>query len=257
MRDMTVRYEANPPKILPGVDTSDSIQRFVERIRIISKRCDAVHLTEDVLGLQRVLPITVGRIIREEIPDLSITASLRVRDKSEDEISGCVRDYIDAGFAGILILMGDPSQRRREDSGQIPSLTVKRLGKQGIDSEIDLYLSISNKPDFSKIGKKLDARPKGFMTQVIQNLSQVQDLSHNLKGFATIPILLYPSPKNTKSAKFLNLDLRSYSQEFEELLNKTYKITGDVLLTSPNDFTGLSEFLERFSAQSTKYFASG
>ena len=147
--------------------------------------------------------------------------------------------------AGILILMGDPSQTGKSDSGQIPSLTAKRLREQGVNSKIDLYLSISNKPNFSKIGKKIEANPKGFMTQVIQNIEQVQDLSENLKGFSVIPILLYPSPKNEKSAKFLNLDLASYSKEFEELLNQTHKITGDVLLTSPSDFSGLNEFLEK------------
>jgi homocysteine S-methyltransferase len=110
-----------------------------------------------------------------------------------------------------------------------------------------LYLSISNKPNFSKIGKKIDASHKGFMTQVIQNIEQVQDLSENLKGFLIIPIILYPSPKNEKSAKFLNLDLTTYSQKFEELLKKTQNITGDVLLTSPNDFGGLNKFLEKSS----------
>ena len=244
---MTIRYEANPPKILPGVDTNESIQKFVEKIKIISKKCDAIHLTENVLGFQRVSPIEAGKIIRKEIPGLPITVSLRVRDKSENEISEFVDNCISIGFSGILVLMGDPSQTGKEDSGQIPSLTVKRLREQGVDSKIDLYLSISNKPNFSKIGKKLDANPKGFMTQVIQNIEQVQDLSENLKGFSIIPILLYPSSKNEKSAKFLNLDLTKYSQEFEELLKKTHDITGDVLLTSPSDFGGLNKFLEKAS----------
>ncbi len=244
---MTIRYEANPPKILPGVDTNESIQKFVEKIKIISKKCDAIHLTENVLGFQRVSPIEVGKIIKKEIPSLPITVSLRVRDKCENEISEFVDNCISIGFSGILILMGDPSQTGKEDSGQIPSLTVKRLREQGVDSKIDLYLSISNKPNFSKIGKKIDASPKGFMTQVIQNIEQVQDLSENLKGFLIIPIILYPSPKNEKSAKFLNLDLTTYSQKFEELLKKTQDITGDVLLTSPNDFGGLNEFLEKSS----------
>jgi len=242
---MTIRYEANPPKILPDVDTNESIQKFVEKIKIISKKCDAIHLTENVLGFQRVSPIEAGKIIKKEIPSLPITVSLRVRDKSESEISEFVDNCISIGFSGILILMGDPSQTGKKDSGQIPSLTVKRLREQGVDSKIDLYLSISNKPNFSKIGKKIEATPKGFMTQVIQNIKQVQDLSENLKGFSIIPILLYPSPKNEKSAKFLNLDLDSYSKEFEELLNQTQKITGDVLLTSPSDFSGLNEFLEK------------
>ena len=254
---MTIRYEANPPKILRNIDTNESILKFVEKIKIISKKCDAIHLTENVLGYQRVSPIKVGKIIKQEIPDLSITVSLRVRDKSEKEITKFVEDCISIGFSGILILMGDPSQTGKRDSGQIPSLTIKKLREQGLDSKIDLYLSISNKPNFSKIEKKLNANPKGFMTQVIQNIKQVQDLSDNLNGFSVIPIMLYPSPKNEKSAKFLDLDLSTYSQEFEELLEKTHEITRDVLITSPNDFRGLDEFLGKLYNQSTKYFAFG
>ena len=242
---MTIRYEANPPKILPEINTDESIIKFIKKIKIISKKCDAVHLTENVLGFQRVSPIKVGKIIRDEIPDLPITVSLRVRDKNEKEISEFVNNCIGIGISGILILMGDPSQSGKQDSGQIPSTVVKRLREQGIGSQIDLYLSISNKPNFAKITKKIEANPKGFMTQVIQNLEQVQNLADNLKEFSIIPIILFPSEKNEKSAKFLNLDLSKYSQKFEELVKKTHGITGDVLITSPSDFNGLSEFLEK------------
>ena len=243
--NMTIRYEANPPKILPGVDTNESIAKFIKKIKIISKKCDAIHLTENVLGYQRVSPIEVGKIIRKEIPDIPITVSLRVRDKSEKEISEFVENCISIGFSGILALMGDRSQTGKPDLGQIPSTIVKRLKEQGIDSKIDLYLSISNEPDFSKIRKKLEANPKGFMTQVVQNLEQVQNLSDNLKEFSVIPIILFPSEKNQKSAKFLNLDFSSYSQGFEEFVKKVHNITGDVLITSPSDFNGLNEFLEK------------
>lgn len=242
---MTIRYEANPPKILSDVDTDESIKKFIERIKNISKKCDAIHLTENVLGFQRVSPLEVGKIIRKEIPDLPITVSLRVRDKSEEEIFEFVEDCVDIGFSGVLILMGDPSQTGKPDSGQIPSLTLKKLREKKLDAKIDLYLSVSNKPNFSKLGKKLDAKPKGFMTQVVQNVEQVQALADNLKEFSIIPIILFPSQKNEKSAKFLGLDLESYSQEFEELLKKSHEITGDVLVTSPNDFTGLNEFLSK------------
>jgi len=242
---MTIRYEANPPKVLPDVDTNESITKFIKKIKIISKKCDAIHLTENVLGYQRVSPIEVGKIIRKEIPHIPITVSLRVRDKTENEISEFVESCISIGFSGILVLMGDPSQTGASDSGQIPSTTIKKLREKGIDSKIDLYLSISNKPNFSKIRKKLDASPKGFITQVVQNLEQVQNLSDNLKGFSVIPIILFPSEKNEKSAKFLNLELASYNQEFEEFVKKAHKITGDVLITSPNDFDGVNEFLEK------------
>ena len=242
---MTIRYEANPPKILPGIDTNESITKFIEKIKIISKKCDAIHVTENVLGYHRVSPIEIGKIIKKEIPDLPITVSLRVRDKNEKEITQFVDSCISIGFSGILILMGDPSQTGKPDSGEIPSTTVKKLRERGIDSKIDLYLSISNKPNFSKIGKKLEAKPKGFITQVVQNLEQVQNLYENLKGFSIIPIILFPSEKNEKSAKFLNLDLTSYSKDFEELLKKAHAITGDVLITSPSDFNGLDKFLEK------------
>ena len=247
---MTVRYEANPPKILPGTDTNESVQKFVEKIKTISKKCDAIHLTENVLGFERVSPIDAGKKIRKEMPNLPMTASLRVRDKTENEISEFVENSITVGFSGILILMGDPSQTNKPDSGQIPSATVKRLQRDTTHERIDLYLSISNKPNFSKIGKKLDASPKGFMTQVVQDITQVKSLSENLRGIPIIPILLYPSPKNAKSAKFLNLDLDRYGKNFEVLLKETYAITGDILLTSPNDFDGLDTFLERFPIKS-------
>ena len=249
---MTIRYEANPPKILPGLDINSSITKFVEKIKIISKNCDAIHLTENVLGFQRVSPITVGKIIKREIPDKPITVSLRVRDKTEGEILEFVDSCVSCGISGILVLMGDPSQTGKQDSGQVPSSVVTKLKEQKIDSKLDLYLSISNNPNFSKISKKLKAKPRGFMTQVVHNIEQVRNLSENLNNFSIIPIVLFPSEKNEKSAKFLNLKLESYREKFEELVKQTQDITGDILITSPNDFNGLNDFLEK-NNQSTKY----
>jgi len=143
-----------------------------------------------------------------------------------------------------LILMGDPSQSKSQDLGLIPSSVVSNLKKK-YETKIDLYLSISNKPNFLKIGKKIKANPKGFMTQVIQNIQQVQNLSDNLKEFSIIPIILFPSEKNQKSADFLGLNLEEYSNEFHKLVTETYKITEDILITSPNDFNGLKDYLEK------------
>ena len=244
---MTIRYEANPPKILSNVNTDESIRKFLDKIKKISKKCDAIHLTENVLGHKRVSPIKIGEIIKKEIPDIPITVSLRVRDKDENEIEKFVDKCISIGITGILIIMGDPSQTNISDSGLIPSTVISNLKKKKYDSKIELYLSISNKPNFSKIGKKLRANPKGFMTQVVQNIQQVQNLSDNLKQFSIIPIILFPSEKNQKSADFLGLNLSEYSKEFDKFVKETYKITGDILITSPNDFNGLKEYLENYS----------
>jgi homocysteine S-methyltransferase len=241
---MTIRYEANPPKILPDVNTEESIIKFVEKMKIISKKCDTIHITENVLGHQRVSPIKIGGIIKKEIPDTPITVSLRVRDKNNDEIIKFVETCISIGVAGILILMGDPAQSGAPDSGLVPSRVVTNLKEKGYNSKIKLYLSISNKPNFSKIVKKIKAQPNGFMTQVVQNIEQVQNLVNNLKQFSIIPIILFPSEKNQKSADFLGLNLEEYSKEFDKFVKEIHKITKDVLITSPNDFKGLNEYLK-------------
>lgn len=241
---MTVRYEANPPKILPSTDLEYAVSEFIKKIKMISAYCDAIHLTEDVLGFQRVSPIKVGRMIKENLPNMPITVSLRVRDKTESQIQEFVDECINTDFSGILVLMGDPSQYGKHDSGEIPSTTVKKLHSQGIDSKIDLFLSVPNNPDFEKLGKKIDAEPRGFITQVIQSPEQVQNLHDGLPGFAIIPIILFPSEKNLKSAKFLNIDFATYGKNFEKFVGDVHKITNDILITSPNDFHGLKRFLE-------------
>ena len=136
---MTIRYEANPPKIIPGADIEESISKFIDKIKLISTKCDAIHLTENVLGFQRVSPIKVGKIIRKEIPNLPITVSLRVRDKTQEEIDSFVQQVIDEGFSGILVLMGDPPQDGQKDSGLFPSQIVKNL-KESLTDEFDVVL---------------------------------------------------------------------------------------------------------------------
>ena len=242
---MTIRYEANPPKILPDVNLEESITKFIEKIRLISNNCDAIHLTENVLGYNRVSPLELGAKIKKEMPNIPITVSLRVINRTKNEIQEFVNKSIENKFSGILVLMGDPSKTEKKTPGLIPSCVVRSLREKNYSSKIDLYLSIPNNPDFAKVRKKIDAKPKGFITQVIQNIDQVQRLSDNLNGFSLIPIVLYPSEKNQKSADFLNIDFSQYRNNFAEFLDKVKSITGDVLITSPSDFKGLREFLEK------------
>lgn len=242
---MTIRYEANPPKILPGVNLEESITKFIDKIELISKNCDAIHLTENVLGYQRASPIEIGKKIRNKFPHIPITVSLRVRDKNIEQVKNIVQESINGGFSGVLVLLGDPSQENPKNLGLVPSQVVKSLRQDGYDKKIDLYLSISSSPNFQKISKKLDATPKGFVTQVIQSIEQVKTLAKNLDGFSIIPIILFPSEKNQKSAEFLNLDFAEYRGNFEEFVSKIHQITGDVLLTSPSDFASLNEFLSK------------
>lgn len=244
---MTVRYEANPPKILPDVDPEESLQRFVGRVQSIAGHCDAIHLTANVLGNKRVSPVEAGMRIRDNIPDLPITVSLRVRDMRDSaDIERFVDDCIAAKFSGILVLRGDPPRDGRDDPGRVPSEVVRMLRGRGLDSKIDLYLSTPGRPDFGKIQKKIDAMPRGFVTQVVRSPDHVRRLVAGLKSrgnFTVIPIVLYPSAKNAASARFLGLDTGTYAKNFEGFVDDIHGITGDVMITSPSDFAGLEGFL--------------
>lgn len=240
---MTIRYEANPPKIGSVGDAAALMDRFLARVRKVSGVCDAVHVTENVLGFERVSPLDAGTAIRDEMPGLPITASLRVRDRSAEEVADTVSRYADAGFEGVLVLMGDPRRSGGPDSGLVPSEMVSMLSKGGMGSRIKLYLSISNRPDFGRIKKKLAAGPAGFVSQVVQDAGQVRELREKLDGFEVIPTVLFPSPKNAPSAGFLGLDMSAYGADFGGFVEEVHSLTGDVLLTSPADFAGLLGFL--------------
>ena len=76
-----------------------------------------------------------------------------------------------------------------------------------------------------------------LFTQVIRNKDDVHDICKKLEplGFRIIPCILIPSEKNAPSAKFLNLDWSSYSQNTREFIKSVHETAGDVLLTSPSD----------------------
>ena len=245
----TVRYESNPPKV--GTDARDrdaAVQKSLGRLQAIAPKCDAIHITENVLGFERVSPITMGELLKERVPDMPVTVSLRVRDKTELEIHRFVARCIESKFDGILVLMGDPSRDARPDTGQVPSAVVERLRLQGVDSEIDLYMSVSNDTPPRQIQKKVRAGPAGFFTQVVQDADQIREIAGRLEGFRIIPVILHPSPKNQRSAEFLGLDLGSYERGFDEFVREAYGITGDILITSPSDFAAADSFLAGFGS---------
>ena len=241
---MTIRYEINPPKTS---DPPSRIELLDTRIEQISNFCDGIHVTDSVLGIERISPLIIGAEIKQKHPKLNVTISLRVIDKTIPQITDFVDAAIHANLDGILVLMGDPSPDNDYKSGVIPSFAVSSLIKDGFGKKITLYLSLPSKPNFEKISKKVNSTPNGFVTQVIHDASQVKRLYDylNPKNFKIIPCLLFPSPKNSRSAEFLKLDWSNYEDDFSSFVLEIESITGDVLLTSPNDFKGALDFLTR------------
>ena len=237
---MTLLYEANPPKVDGSKD--GALELFMERLCSVSEVCGGVHITENVLGMRRVSPILAGRRLRRVMPDIPMSLTMRVRDKDSASIEAFARDAADAGFTGMLVVAGDPAPDA-PGSGQVPSGVVRRLALNGTVPGMDLYLSIPTDPDYTTMAPKLAARPKGFITQVVQRPEQAERIVDALPGYEIIPIVLYPSPKNKKAADFLDLDMGAYSDGFDALVRRIHDASGRVLLTSPGDFDGLRGFL--------------
>ena len=249
---MVIRYEINPPKINQEVSLSDEetgklLDKVKLRVSEIETTCDGIHFTDSVLGIPRVSPVITGTLIRKSNEKIQITTSLRVRDKSLSTLTKLMEDVISSKLNGVLILKGDASPNEQKDSGLIPSKTVKYFKDLGFDKKMDIFLSLPNNPDFNKIQKKIEAEPTGFITQVIHSIEEVSRISDKLKpdGFKIIPCVLLPSEKNAKSAQFLKLDWSDYKENTLHFINEIHEITGDVLITSPNDFTYAKEILSK------------
>ena len=244
---MTIRYELNPPRV-DGY-TQKQIDTISQRILSISSVCDGIHLTDSVLGIPRISPFEIAKLVRKYDKNIKITASLRVRDRNLNEIEQIVKEsneFLD----GILVLMGDKSQNNSDESGLFPSQVVKHLLTHDINGNCELFLSIPNNPNFEKIQKKINARPRGFFTQVIHSKSQIERIFDYLspKGLSVIPCLIFPSDKNSRSAEFLNLDSSNYQDDIVDFIKDIEKLTGDVLISSPNDFKGAHASLSKIAS---------
>ena len=249
---MTGIYEVDPPKIPEDINVSEDkinalLSKLLQRVSDISNLCDGIHVTDSVLGTRRVSALAAGRLLKTNHPNLQITISMRVRDKNMEFIKQIVEESIELELDGILVLKGDPSKENQIDSGLIPSQVVKQLNELGYGKKMNFFLSLPSNPNFEKIHKKITAAPKGFMTQVIHSAEQVQRISDKLRpvGFRIIPCILLPTEKNENSAKFLELDWSSYKENPAKFIKQIHSIAGDVLITSPNDFTFAKETLEK------------
>ena len=242
---MTITYEINPPRIPAEQNT---LNVLLERIESISTVCDGIHLTDSVLGIPRVSPLDIAKKIRETNQKIKLTCSLRVRDKELNTIERIVKESVGI-VDGILILMGDRSNTNNDKTNLVSSQVVTALNDKGFGEKLELFLSIPATPNFTKIQKKINAKPKGFFTQVVSSKSMVQRMTDYLKpsGFRIIPCLLLPSEKNSKSAEFLKIDWSDYKNNLLEFAQQIHDLAGDILISSPNDFKGAHEILSKLA----------
>ena len=251
---MTVTYELNPPKVIQDTVLShqqlqESVNKLKTKALEVSNVCNSIHVTDSVLGIPRISPITIGVFIRNSNDGIELSASVRVRDRNLTSLTQTICDAILLDLNAVLILKGDPPPAGPKDSKLVPSEVVKQFNEQGFGKKIDLFLSLPSNPNFEKIHKKIEAQPKGFVTQVISSFDQIIKIVDKLKpqGFRIIPCILLPSEKNLQSAKRLNLDWSNYSNDVVGFIKDAHKISGNVLISSPNDFKRALEILKKLT----------
>lgn len=247
---MNVIYELNPPKILQADQMNFTIfksekDKFLKRVSIISEITSDVHLTDSVLGVPRMSSVFAAQIISNtiNISSFNISCSIRTRDRNFNSIIQSVADSLLSNVKSLLFILGDKpaySPHNNESINEKPTEVVRALSNLGFNKLINLLLSVPNKiTNTQSLQKKIEAGPKGFITQSISSISEVRTLKGFLEPYELdlIPCIMVPSQKNRKAASIIGLDWSQYEMDFigfiEQIAAEGIK---EILLTSPNSF---------------------
>jgi 5,10-methylenetetrahydrofolate reductase len=250
---MKISFELNPPRIIKDrhfdlVLLNREIQKFTKRASELVQLVDGIHLTDSVLGIPRISSVTAANFIKGTGNPLTLSCSVRVRDRNYTSICQFVSDAILIGVERVLVLKGDVPVDGSVDSGLKPSSVLKILYKEKYNSVIDFYLTIPAKVRCpSSIQKKIDAKPSAFVTQSIASLAElgeIVDLARSHK-IPVVACIMVPSKNNQTSAEKIGLDWKEYQNNVVDFIIKAGDLASEVLLTSPNSFQSALELLEK------------
>jgi 5,10-methylenetetrahydrofolate reductase len=241
---MNISYELNPPKVMKGdyfdlLALNQEMECLMGRALALNGLVDEIHLTDSVLGIARVSGVTTANYIKASRNSLMLSCSLRVRDRNLSSINQYVCDAILARVKSLLILFGDKPQEGPKNSGLKPSNVLNILHSKKYDTVIDLNLSVPNKiKNRESIQKKIEARPRAFITQSIVSLSDLGEIVDVAKtfGIKVVACIMVPSEKNKASADAIGLSWTDYEKNPVDFIRQAGKIADEVLITSPNSF---------------------
>jgi 5,10-methylenetetrahydrofolate reductase len=250
---LIINYELNPPKILPKEyftysNLLDDIDNVKKKVNTLHEYSNCIHFTDSVLGIPRLSSITMASIIKKYNDRIKISCSIRTRDRNLTSMYQAISDSILYNIESLLILLGD---QPINDLGNYdllkPSRVVNLLNSQEFRRSIKLNLSIPNKiRNINTIQKKIDAKPYAFVTQSIQSLKDLENITDLVRPFniKVIACIMLPSQKNKRSAELIGLNWQEYEKEPIEFIINCGKIADEVLLTSPNHFALATEILK-------------
>jgi 5,10-methylenetetrahydrofolate reductase len=249
---MKISYELNPPKLVKNEYFEISllqkeIRNLIERAFSLNGLVDGIHLTDSVLGVPRLSSVTAASYIRNSGIALSLSCSLRVRDRNFTSIFQFVSDATLVGVKSLLILLGDKPSKGLGDSKLVPSEILKVLRSEGYDTGVELNLTVPSKiRNISSIRKKIEAKPNALVTQSISSLSNLGEIVDVARpfGIGVVACIMTPSKKNEFSAEMIGLDWTEYQKEPVDFLKEAGKSANEILLTSPNSFKDGVELLK-------------
>jgi 5,10-methylenetetrahydrofolate reductase len=249
---MKISYELNPPKLVKNEYFEISllqkeIRNLIERSFSLNGLVDGIHLTDSVLGVPRLSSVTAASYIRNSGIALSLSCSLRVRDRNFTSIFQFVSDATLVGVKSLLILLGDKPSKGLGDSKLVPSEILKVLRSEGYDTGVELNLTVPSKiRNISSIRTKIEAKPNALVTQSISSLSNLGEIVDVARpfGIGVVACIMTPSKKNEFSAEMIGLDWTEYQKEPVDFLKEAGKSANEILLTSPNSFKDGLELLK-------------
>jgi 5,10-methylenetetrahydrofolate reductase len=255
---MNIIYELNPPKVFLESSLNmnilnQEIDKFIDRTQIILKYVNSLHITDSVLGMPRISSLHGASLIRENIKNekIILSCSVRTRDRNINSLIQFATQSIFLKIKDLLFIMGDkPQIYDKIVPGNLskPTDVVTMLNFLGYNNFINLNLSIPNKIlDSSNFKKKIQSNPYGLITQSINSIEEVKDLKCILEPYPIklIPCIMIPSEKNNKAAKMIGLNWDEYKNDILEFFFQIAKLADQVMITSPNDFSGGVAFLKK------------
>ena len=118
------------------------IRNRIERAFSLNGLVDGIHLTDSVLGVPRLSSVTAASYIRNSGIALSLSCSLRVRDRNFTSIFQFVSDATLVGVKSLLGILGDKPSKGSGDSKLVPSEIVKVLRSERYDTGVELNLTV-------------------------------------------------------------------------------------------------------------------
>lgn len=252
---MNITYELNPPKFLHDkysfdyVKLNREIEILENRVLLLNNIADKIHLTDSVLGIPRLSGVNMAKKIEKKLDQKTmISCSVRTRDRNTISLYQVIADSIIAKIDSLLLIWGDKPKIGPDISGVKPTELLKDLNKMNFNRYIKFNLSIPSKIDkITKIlEKKIDSRPYAFVTQSIESVSDFGNIVDILNPYKikVIACIMLPSEKNKKSADMIGLSWKEYEKEPIDFISQIGKMTDEVILSSPNDFSSGIEILK-------------